>query len=66
MICEYVDCPNTATMLARSVQEVMSEDGPLWVTDEERVYCAAHFTPGAATHLDSSVTQHAAMSAEDA
>lgn len=63
MACEHSGCENTATMLARSIHETADGD---WVTDDERVYCAQHFVPGTATHQGGAVTQHAAMSAEDA
>lgn len=49
-------------MLARSMRE--TADG--WERVEDRVYCAAHFEPGTMAHLDGRVTQHAAMSVDDA
>jgi hypothetical protein len=63
MTCEHADCPNEATALARSIHAVAGGD---WAADDDHVYCAAHFVPGTATHLGGAMTQHAAMSVDDA
>lgn len=68
-------CDAEATMLARSMRQVTCElfdqlpggqDGIHWLPVEDKVYCAAHFVAGTMEHLDGRVTQHAAMSVNDA
>jgi len=64
-------CPAEATMLARSMREVVTatavrDDGSTvqmlaWVPIEDREFCGHCFVPGTMTHLDGTVTQHPAM-----
>ena len=60
-------CDEEATALARSVRAETQPGvhGAVWRIEAERAYCPACFTPGAVTHLDGTVTQHAAMAVDE-
>jgi hypothetical protein len=60
-------CEAEATMLARSMFEVEGAGGATWwERTQDRLYCGAHFEPGAMAHLDGRVTQHPVMAVADA
>ncbi len=64
-VIEAHPCDQTATMLARSMEERVCDLGsPHWVKTEDHAYCAGHFLAGTMTHLDGKVTNHAAMAVE--
>lgn len=81
MICEHISpahevdgetvpaapCDQTATMLARSMEQQRCNLGDVhWVKTDDKSFCPNHFVSGTMTHLDGVVTQHAAMSVNDA
>lgn len=69
-------CEAPATMLARSMKEVVTAetergDGSTvklldWEPTTDHVYCDRHFIPAWMRHIDGSISWHAAMAVSDA